>query len=586
MSETRQGPVPIMDRTAAPARIFLGTVIALGLSACGSGGGGGAPLPAPNACEESSYDSTFAAIQEVVFERHSCTTDACHGSAKAAGLDLRRGAAWSNLFDVPSTGGGIPRVRPGEPKDSYLYAKLAAATLAAEGGAPGARPIAGSPMPSGLPAISREELEAIRIWIEAGAPETGSVGDSIRGDAQYVGDLLGACLPPAELVSIEPLAPPRPGEGVQLRMPTYRLPASTEREVCFAQYYDLSAEVPAEFQDRERGVFWANGSHLRQDQGSHHLVINHSGLGADRVHDPSFGAWTCKGGSRDGQDCEPTDLGGCGGDGQCGSEVRDSTACIGFGPADGSVNVAGGGIGGAQTAQQIVPPRADGYYAEVPIRGIVYWNSHAFNLTAKDHFLAARLNLSFARERTLPIRTLTDIHAIYDQHGQPPFTVRHYCADHVFEQGTDLLQLSSHTHKRGEHFTVDLPSGERIYESWDYADPVNRVFEPPLRFDSPDPAARTVRYCVDFNNGVTKDGGFDLRRVTRLSTMPDRTTCSPTACFDGRTGEPCAGADDDAACDSSPGAGDGTCDACPITPGATTENEMFVLTGLYAVRPQ
>jgi hypothetical protein len=34
-------------------------------------------------------------------------------------------------------------------------------------------------------------------------------------------------------------------------------------------------------------------------------------------------------------------------------------------------------------------------------------------------------------------------------------------------------------------------------------------------------------------------------------------------------------AGDDAACDSSPGAGDGSCDACSITGGVTTGNEMF-----------
>src|SRR5690606_30137744 len=144
----------------------------------------------------------------------------------------------------------------------------------------------------------------------------------------------------------------------------------------------------------------------------------------------------------------------------------------------------------------------------------------------------------------------------------------------------------SHTHKRGEHFTVDLPDGTRIYESFDYVDPLDARYEPPLRFDSEDPAERTLTYCADFNNGVAPDGGFDLRRVTRHSTMPDRTSCKPVACVQGRVGEPCAGVDDDASCDSSPGAGDGWCDACPITAGVTTENEMFVLTGSFAVRPR
>ena len=35
--------------------------------------------------------------------------------------------------------------------------------------------------------------------------------------------------------------------------------------------------------------------------------------------------------------------------------------------------------------------------------------------------------------------------------------------------------------------------------------------------------------------------------------------------------------------DSSPGAGDGWCDACAITGGESTENEMFLLTGQYYI---
>ena len=38
---------------------------------------------------------------------------------------------------------------------------------------------------------------------------------------------------------------------------------------------------------------------------------------------------------------------------------------------------------------------------------------------------------------------------------------------------------------------------------------------------------------------------------------------------------------DDSYCDSSPGAGDGVCDACPVVGGVTTEDEMFLLLGNY-----
>jgi hypothetical protein len=80
---------------------------------------------------------------------------------------------------------------------------------------------------------------------------------------------------------------------------------------------------------------------------------------------------------------------------------------------------------------------------------------------------------------------------------------------------------------------------------------------------------------------LNADGVPDPETVTRYSRLPDRTQCSPVACVSGKIAAPCNGADDHATCDSSPGAGDGKCDACPITGGPTTEDEMFVLMPWY-----
>ena len=89
------------------------------------------------------------------------------------------------------------------------------------------------------------------------------------------------------------------------------------------------------------------------------------------------------GGERDGQACDPLDQQSCGST-VCASNVRDTVTCVGFGPPESSPLTGVGGIVGAQTAQQLVPPR-DGIYTVFPIRGLIYWNSHAFNLTSEDH---------------------------------------------------------------------------------------------------------------------------------------------------------------------------------------------------------
>jgi hypothetical protein len=200
--------------------LLLSVVVACAVtSGCGGGGSSSSgPAPAPGSdptdpgCEDS-FDSTFAAIQTVVFERHGCTQDACHGSARQGGLDLRPDAAYASLIEVASQGSTLARVVPGSPDRSYFFHKLAASTR------PGSFTISGSPMPSGLPALSEEELEAIRIWIKGGAPEEDTVGHPDTGSSDAVGELLDACLPPAEPITIRPREPPAPGDGVQLAMP-------------------------------------------------------------------------------------------------------------------------------------------------------------------------------------------------------------------------------------------------------------------------------------------------------------------------------------------------------------------------------
>ena len=183
---------------------------------------------------------------------------------------------------------------------------------------------------------------------------------------------------------------------------------------------------------------------------------------------------------------------------------------------------------------------------------------------------------------------ISDFSAIFTPNN-PPFTKETFCNDHVFPIGSRVFQLFAHTHQHGEYYWVTNAAGEMIYESHDYSDPTQARYDPPLAFDSPDRAERTVRYCAIYNNGVNEDGSPNIEDVTRASRVPASAEfigkCSPVACVAGKIGAPCNGEDDGAACDSSPGAGDGWCDACNITGGESTENEMFVLFGAQYIDP-
>jgi hypothetical protein len=305
----------------------------------------------------------------------------------------------------------------------------------------------------------------------------------------------------------------------------------------------------------------------------------HSAVPESEVNHPAFGAWTCIGGPQAGQSCNPLNANSCGA-GICRSQIGNNLACIGYGPPGGptAANPASalGGSGNGQVSSALPP----GLYRKVPLKGFVYWNLHAFNLTSQDHAMKAYLNLMYSEQQQYEVQAFTDFHAIYAAAGLAPYTRGTYCATHTFPQGTRLFLLSSHTHQRGEVFWIDDPQGNEIYRSFYYNDPAVGEYDPPLALDSANAADRTFTYCATYNTGVAPDDSPDPATVRKLSTTPPNGTfCNPVACTEGLVGAPCNGSLNHAACDSFPGAGDGFCDACAITAGVSTEDEMFVLTG-------
>ena len=523
-------------------------------------------------------EGTFDALQIQLFDGQGCSVDACHGNRAVGGLRLTDDVAYEQLVEAPSSGSDLMRVLPGDRHRSYLYQKLLAAS------APEDATITGGPMPTGGPAIPDPLLEALRLWIYAGAPRTGTVpGTQV---------LLGGDLPDPTPITIKPLAPPAPETGFQLIMPPWTVPAGSEREVCFASYFDLRDVIPDDRKDETGNFAKISINELRQDPQSHHLILNMSRATTDHLDHPSFGDWSCRGGEKHGMPCEPLDTESCE-EGLCAAEAVDGFGCIGYGPDD-----LGGfrgfyPIGGAQKAQDytVLP---DGVYRQIPIHGVLYWNSHAFNLTQADHLMNGRLNFLFADNPVHPSQGLIRKAAFNIFNVEtPPFEKREICAEVQLDRGTRLFALSSHTHKRGEKFIIYHPDGRMLYENYIYNDPNEVRFTPPLEFDDEDVAARTLRYCATFNNGVTDSGEPDIDTVTRYSRMPPSVeipgvpgACKPIACVSGRIGAACDGPEDNATCDSEPAAGDGWCDACAITGGESTENEMLLILGDYYIAPE
>ena len=123
--------------------------------------------PAPGPRPPRGGGDTFAAIQKKIFNA-TCATPTCHGAAAASGgLNLAAGASYGNLVSVPAENPaaqavGELRVVPGNPDASFLFEKLVGNIKPSEGVR---MPLVGRP-------LSAAELDLIRRWIAAGAPET------------------------------------------------------------------------------------------------------------------------------------------------------------------------------------------------------------------------------------------------------------------------------------------------------------------------------------------------------------------------------------------------------------------------------
>ena len=578
-----------------PQSLLVSALSTLFLTACSASSSGGGTAP-----KDCNYATTYDAIQATVFEAKGCTASTCHGDAMLGALDLRADASFDDLVRQPSTiDSSIDRVFPGDQDLSLLFDKLAAATEGTDLGN------LGQPMPIGEEPLSADQLEAMRLWIRAGAPS-----DSIVGGTLELLGCEGTFDPDPN--KINPLPPPAADEGVQFYAGGWALDAESEDEVCFASYYDFTAQVPQEYQadcpeeyGEGRKCFAFRRNELAQDSQSHHSIITVYTPKSD-PNGGAWGPWECLGGDKAGESCDPTAANDCGPRSQCTTPAISAVACVGYpyAPPDFTLGPGGGSTGsqvalsGAQESTSIDDPPV-GVYSLLPLEGFVSWNSHGFNLTKKATSIEQWVNLTFApeSERNWLRQQIFEAGEIFAMSPVAPFTKREICMTWTLPQYSQLLSLSSHMHEHGELFRIWLPPNEPCqgtdnclppqseadYQSRLYDDPVYTYYDPPNSYASTDAAGRTFKACAVYDNGAD-----DPLEVKRESTKPNTPACDfffgfcgcdaiERVCFGGDDqGASCNG--DDSLCGE-----DGSCDACPLLGGVTTDDEMFIPLGSYFV---
>ena len=389
--------------------------------------------------------SSFAKLQEKVLTPAcvSCHT-AGHPYAVQSGLVLDPSGAYRNLVSGAVTltdavaRGFRKLVVPGNAEASFLYRKLAMWDGTQAAGL-------GSPMPLGYTSLSVGQLDFIRRWIEAGAPENGEVADAAL--------LEDATLPAS--APFAPLVPPPAGKGVQLRVDPFSVQPRFERELFV--YRSLGNAEP----------IYVSRVETRMRTNSHHLVLY--GFQPDT---PALAI-------------PPLDV------------VRDIRN------PDGSMNFLNMlpmayhvFVAGAMSPEggYSFPP---GVALRLPAGSALDFNVHYVNNGAAPITGEAYANLHTVDASQVQ-QVASTLFLSNTSIVLPPMQRTTQSRTFRFPTATRVLALSSHMHKLGEKFVIRIAGGARdgeaVYESTEWEHPRMVGFSPALTLQSGEGLTSVVTY--------------------------------------------------------------------------------------------
>jgi len=429
-----------------------------------------APEPAP---EPEPINSTWELIQQKIFDAN-CVS--CHSAgtsfARQSGLVLTKDVAYKQLINVPpmnqaAAADGLVRVgtRGMESVEkSFLWEKVNAPNqdhLYAD------HPHYGAIMPLGGQSLTYGELELIRRWIVAGAPETGKVVDAavLNNKDRYE--------PSKEFKAL-----PQPAKGLQLRLGPFEVAANYERELLYYSPLNYSEDV------------FIKRVEVAMRPGSHHFLLYAFQDNTPASLIPPAGVY------RDFRD-------------QAGNYILQNLQVMEYlFPVVGTQY---------PVLNYHFPP---GVALRLkPGRGLDL-NSHYANRTGQPITGEVHMNLHFA-ERAEIAHVAENLFLSNDDFALPPNRTTTISKTFSNELGRrmHIFQLMSHAHEHMTQFKVEVAGGPRngelIYVAHDWQHPPILALDPPLVLEP----GQGLRLITTYNNQTNRTLRFGLLSTDEMQIL-------------------------------------------------------------------
>lgn len=402
--------------------------------------------------------SSWTLIQDKILTP-SCAVSGCHASDKDKnfsehGLVLAKEVAYKNLMNVAcanqaAKNDGYLRVKPYKAAESLLYHKLNF-DVAHHGGKS-----YGSPMPLGGSPLFVGQLEFVRRWIEAGAPEKGNVVDATILDDKTL----------SANTDFTPLPAPATGMGFQLKIDKFEVQPNFEREIFVRRMVGNTQEV------------YINRIQTKSRVNSHHLVIYDF---RNSLLLPQLNVVR---------------------------DLRYTTGALNLNTLSEMSNHIFLGGGTESNTDYTFP---EGTAIRLPAGASVDLNPHYFNKTT-DKIVYGENNINLYTIDKSKVSKVVEMLDLNNTNISIPAKTRQvFSKSFTFDKDMAVIMLTSHMHRLGEKFVIKIKGGSRdgqvIYETDSWEHPLTKNFTTPILLLKGEGLTSEITY----NNTTDKNVRFGL----------------------------------------------------------------------------